>query len=427
MVEIGDDYELVYVSIVVEDTKTGVFRTHPLTHFILENYTKYEDNYNTQKAAASYICRFCNWVFIENQNTYKLISLEELSVDHSLEYLNYLKTNKYYKGKKDSVGRYRDTETLEKYDLYITAFYSFLNKQKILKGFTANLVDEHTYTNHKGNEVTSSIHIGNGFSLPRRSSVGNEFKLETFPDNKLIVMFLESADAVAEDIAFGIYLQIFGGLRRGEVINASISDLKEIGPNGRDGLRLRIKYRPEYWTRLKDISKCKVKRDTNVFPVQPIQIIPSIAVPLLKSHKKYLDKHQKVNKQDALFIDCYGNPMSGSAYEDRFTKVKEHFLERVKDQLPGYYHTLTFSPWNTHIGRRIYTNLMAAIVKSPSELAILRGDKTLETALIYMSKQAVGKEIQDGLQDMYERKIQENKSFSEGEVDKINDSYQIQI
>jgi len=70
---------------------------------------------------------------------------------------------------------------------------------------------------------------------------------------------------------------------------------------------------------------------------------------------------------------------------------------------------------------------MAAIVKSPSELAILRGDKTLETALIYMSKQAVGKEIQDGLQDMYERKIQENKSFSEGEVDKINDSYQIQI
>ncbi|WP_144491962.1 MULTISPECIES: hypothetical protein [Bacillus cereus group] len=139
---------------------------------------------------------------------------------------------------------------------------------------------------------------------------------------------------------------------------------------------------------------------------------------------KHLGKYSKVNKVGALFVDKYGNPMSGAVYENRFKKVKEAFLKRVKDDkyMKSYYAHLVEKSWCTHIGRRIYTNLMAKIVKSPSELAILRADKNLDTALIYLSKQAVRRDIQDGLQAMYESALEEGRSFEEDFVGGITDT-----
>ncbi|WP_222123326.1 hypothetical protein [Bacillus thuringiensis] len=56
---------------------------------------------------------------------------------------------------------------------------------------------------------------------------------------------------------------------------------------------------------------------------------------------------------------------------------------------------------------------MAKIVKSPAELAILRGDKSLESALVYMSKEAIREEIQEGLQQMYQENMNTNDNLDE--------------
>ena len=56
-----------------------------------------------------------------------------------------------------------------------------------------------------------------------------------------ILRFLEIVFEVANPIALGVYMQIFGGLRIGEVVNIRTSDIKLIGPYGQDGLLLNVK------------------------------------------------------------------------------------------------------------------------------------------------------------------------------------------
>lgn len=411
------DYKVEYATIVVTDKEGKFFKVHPITEFIKTCYAKSDFNYGTQVAAASHIVRFLNWLLVEKKDIYKIFHFEEITLQHGVDFLTHLKTTKYR-------DRARSKLTLEKYDMYITHFYSWLVSKKIIKGRTAEVVEERTYKAKNNQIVTKSIFVGNGFSLPSTSIGRDELTLEEFPHPRLITMFFETADDIAPDIVLGIYLQIFGGLRRGEVVNVIRRNLTLKGPKGIKGVTVKIGYKPHLWRRLKDPKKCNVKRDAQIFPVQPIQIISSLWKPIYEQHMKHLEKYSKVNKVGALFVDKDGNPMSGAVYENRFKKVKEAFLKRVKDDkyMKSYYAHLVGKSWCTHIGRRIYTNLMAKIVKSPSELAILRADKNLETALIYLSKQAVRREIQDGLQAMYESALEEGRSFEEDFVGGITDT-----
>ena len=411
-VDLDLDYKIEYATIVVEDTKTNFFKLHPATNFIKHRYGKTDHNYNTQKRAADVIVQFLNWLIIDNYEVYKINSLKELTLSHGIDFLTHIKTTTYTK-KKGEKGRYRSRGTLEHADLYLKYFFKFLKDKKIIQGRLAVIIDENTYNNKNSRETIGSLFIGNGFSLPAKNVTRYELRLEHFPHNRLITLLLEVADLVAPEIAFGIYLQIFGGLRRGEVVNVLRSDLREIGPNGEFGLSVRIGYKPHLWERLNDISSCSVKRDTKIFPIQPIQVIPGTSTTLLKNLKKRLGNLQKINKHNALFIDNDGNPMSGDTYDSRFNKVKKEFLNTVKNHMPAYYSLLSSNSWGTHIGRRIYTNTMAKVVKSPAELALLRGDKNLETALVYMSKEAILVEIQDGLQEMYKESIHTNNNLDE--------------
>jgi hypothetical protein len=93
--------------------------------------------------------------------------------------------------------------------------------------------------------------------------------------------------------------------------------------------------------------------------------------------------------------------MSGAVYEKRFDKVKKAFLKEMERIKSPHSHYLKRYAWGTHIGRGIYTNLMASLVKSPAELAILRGDRSLTAALEYMSMRQVKDEVQKGLDEMY--------------------------
>jgi len=420
-VDIGQNYQVEYATIVVEDTVTKFFRVHPVSSFVKRLYGKTDHNYNSQKRAADVVVQFLNWLVIENYDLYKVDSLTKLTLSHGIDYLNFLKTNKYIR-KKDGPERYRTRGTLKHADLYLNLFYKFLKDINIIQGHLAKLINEYTYKGKNNKLMVSSIFIGNGFSLPARNITRDELKLEHFPHQRLIILLLETADLVAPEIAFGIYLQIFGGLRRGEVVNVLRQDLIESGPYGQHGLAVRIGYKPYLWERLKDISTCSVKRDTTIFPIQPIQVIPNISVHLLKSLKQRLETNKKSNYYNALFIDNEGNPMSGSTYEDRFLKVKRNFIKEVKNQMPTYHSLLTSKSWGTHIGRRIYTNLMSKVVKSPAELAILRGDKSLESSLVYMSKEAIREEIQEGLQHMFSMRIESKESLDE-DVFEISHSY----
>ena len=127
----------------------------------------------------------------------------------------------------------------------------------------------------------------------------------------------------------------------------------------------------------------------------------SVAYNLMKAHLDGQVADLKNNPNMALFVDRDGKPMSGAVYEKRFAKIKKAFLEHLeKNDSPHFYH-LKNTNWNTHIGRGIYTNLMASIVSSPNELAILRGDKSIESSLSYMSVNKIKEEVQNALENMF--------------------------
>lgn len=365
-------------TIALLDIRNGFCLPHPITDFIKSVYAD-GNNYNTQKAPAEEIKRFLNWLLIENYEIYQLYNLEELGFHHGVDYLNHLKNV-----------RKLQRATVKTANRYLTAFYDFLHKRKILpEHMNLKSIDDRS-----GKRILISPFLEHGATLPPKRL--KEDKIVEFPDQRLITYFLEVAEQVAPDIAFGIYLQMFGGLRKGEVVNLTLSSLRPQGPFARQGLTVVIQYRPELFIHLKDTSKMQVKNER----VQPIQIVDYLPRLYEKATLRLQEFHE-TNPHYALFVDNDGKPMSGAVYENRFSKVKKHFFKELAKINSPHLAYLKSVSWETHIGRGIYTNLMAPIVSSAHELAVLRGDKSLESALSYMSKLRIKKEVQQGLEDMF--------------------------
>lgn len=366
-----------YVTIVLEDQRNNFFITHPVTDFIRTRYATTKDNSNTQKAPAEFIKRFLNWLLIENYETYQLKSFEDLQIKHGVDYLNYLANERNNK-----------RNTIKTADRYLTEFYHFLYTKKILPESMKPIVRSTPF----GDTVISPF-LNEGVEMPNRGI--DPEKITDFQDRGLIRLLIETAAEVAPEIAFGIYLQVFGGLRRAEVVNLNRAAIQSKGAYGIKGLTAVVDDRPELFERLRDLSKERVKNPRK----QPIYIDGMLPF-LYRNHIELLERGKSNNPHNPLFLDEDGNAMSGAVYERRFKKVKKAFLKKLESVNHPEFSVLTKLTWGTHIGRGIYTNLMASVVKSPMELAILRGDKTLTAALSYMSKIRIHNEVNQGLEDL---------------------------
>lgn len=368
-----------YASINLQDTRDGFSVVHPVTDFIRSRYAT-KGNYNTQRGPAQTIKRFLNWLLIDNKHTYGLRSFEDLQIKHGVEYLNYLGEE-----------RANSRTTVKLAERYLIEFYYFLNRRGILAEKCAVMLKT---TNGKTGSIVSPF-SNEGLALPSRAIA--QTKINDFPDKRMITLFIETAQLVAPEIAFGIYLQCFGGLRRGEVVNLDRSSIEAKGSYGINGMQVEIKDRPSLFSRMRDVGvKNSVKNPRN----QGIQVIPLLSE-LYRNHLALIESNTHVAKP--LFIDRHGNPMSGTIYERRFNRVKSAFMKRLRDMSSPHFSHLAKYSWGTHIGRGIYTNLMASLVKTPTELALLRGDKTLDAAIPYMAMMRVQNEIKQGLDDMYNK------------------------
>ncbi|MGE7827340.1 hypothetical protein [Paenibacillus sp. NPDC093718] len=373
------------VSIVVVDTETKFFRVHPVTKFILDELP---NSFNSQKSAAEEIKKFLNWVFVDNYHILGLSSMDEIKIEHGVQYLNYLKNKNVSQAKTTS------RSTMKNADRYLTRFFYYLNKNNCLE---EKLTPKFEY-NAYGKQYHLSPFVGNGFSLPSKDENNMMTKLTAFPVDSLITHFIEVSRKVAPDITLGLYFQFFGGLRCGEVVNLTRSSLILKGLYGEHGVEVDIKDRSEtLFLGTKDTAKNQVKQPRN----QIVQRLPFVKE-IIKYHLLSIlgEKH---SSHDALFVNSNGEPMTGAVYEKRFLKVKKRFLELLEGS--PFYSTLTRTSWSTHIGRGVFTNLMAKLVSSPQELALLRGDKTLDAAMVYMSRQKIQAEVEDGLTKMWEKGV----------------------
>lgn len=352
--------------ICLQNQDNGKEVVHPITDFIFSYWKQTE--YNTMANASFKTVALLNWLYFDGKET--INDLSKIKTVQIIQFL-YSLTEK---------GNTRDT--VKSYERVIIKFLSYLSYKEILnpnfnlEKFKIELQSSMIYNNRKKYD---RIH---------------EFK------NELIIPFLELAFKERNPIALGVYYQIFGGLRAGEVVNLAKTDIKNIGSFGEFGQILDI-HPNSFRSDIKTTSgkgEIKVNRRQVVFPYKHL---------LKKLYKAHIQNYKATDGTTALFVDSNGKAMTGDTYNYHFRQLKKIFIETLsKDKdirLVTYAKYLEDMKWGTHIGRGLYSNVMAEYAENPLELAVARGDYNLNSSLTYIADtERIIRKIQDELELLYE-------------------------
>lgn len=389
------------ISIGVQIKNLNITIPHPLTNFIITNYEYNGGAIGSSRAPAYTICRFLNYILQQiakgDEDFTNLVyeGIKGLNFIHASRYITHL-TNKQLKRK-----------TVYNYEGYLRDFYYFLSKQSLL-GVNYDFT---TFLDANENWVGSpfkSIELRTKYPKKVNNNNNNKpMKLKNFGSNsyKLIVDFLEEAKEIAPEIAFAACLLFFGGLRRGETVNITRADLdvkvrKSLSVHIRDN-------RSTLFKRLKDTSSEGPKRLNflGVHLAKQMILDSELLWDYYEDHMKDLElkiKNNIITDPSILFYDTNGQAMSGKVLERRFKKVKKSLLLKLKNT-PGReddYFLLKDSTWSTHIGRGMFTQILFDIGLSVVQVAIARGDTSIDSVLDYIDQRNTVMGIQELIDEL---------------------------
>ncbi|MGO1476952.1 hypothetical protein [Alkalibacterium gilvum] len=366
-------------------TTKGVI-PHPISHFLFKNYHRNSGSINTELTVAQIIVPFLNFILDKvNQGLTEYTEVQglaDLREKHANAYLQYCVDEKSNKNK-----------TLEMKENFLAKFYKYLWDEKVLKhkpkfklvsvrtGKEVRKVYKIDFTYKKTDETLLRERVKRKDIVPQDHE-SNENR--TFIRLQYIREILYVAKHETPDIAFGLALQIFGGLRKGEVVNMTRTALKSQNGQkyGVEGLVLLVRDRQnELFTRFSDVSTIQVKN-----PRDQSCLIDPILNYLYKHHvETVLKKIKKPIHPNALFYDTEGSPMSADTYDKRFLKLKNTYLGMLLGTPGRYQDYLDFSQtkWRSHIGRGAFTNMCLDAGFNEKQTAVLRGDRSTQSMESY--------------------------------------------
>src|SRR5699024_447868 len=341
---------------------------------------------NTELTVAQIIVPFLNFILDKvNQGVTEYTEVQglaDLREKHANAYLQYCVDEKSNKNK-----------TLEMKENFLAKFYKYLWDEKVLKhkpkfklvsvrtGKEVRKVYKIDFTYKKTDETLLRERVKRKDIVPQNHE-SNENR--TFIRLQYIREILYVAKHETPDIAFGLALQIFGGLRKGEVVNLARTALKSQNGQkyGVEGLVLLVRDRQnELFTRFSDVSTIQVKN-----PRDQSCLIDPILNYLYKHHVEIvLKKIKKPIHPNALFYDTEGSPMSADTYDKRFLKLKNTYLGMLLGTPGRYQDYLDFSQtkWRSHIGRGAFTNMCLDAGFNEKQTAVLRGDRSTQSMESY--------------------------------------------
>jgi len=378
----GAIYETPRKYIGIKDVKTGEEFPHPITAFLDKNYHEESGSINSETAAGSCIVQFLNFVLNKVSDGHdeftNINGVQDLTVEHGELFLEACVEEK---GNKKN--------TLKQKEMYLSNFYIFLWKNRILTQMPPMIkVTRKVKNKLKTYYIVEFSYKKTDETLLREEVKRKDFvpqKHESNADKKIIRLnyireFLLFAKKEAPNIAFGIALQIFAGLRGGEVVNLTRSALIPQGKSkyGQEGLVILVRDRQDdLFSRLEDLDdeQVKVPRD------QSALIDPTLCMLYEHHFTKYLKNVKNRNHHDALFYNSNGDSMTTSSYAESFRKLKTKYLTALQFTNGRYDDFLDFSrtKWLTHIGRGIFTNMCLDAGFTAKETAVLRGDKSSQS------------------------------------------------
>ncbi|OMF14738.1 hypothetical protein BK127_17515 [Paenibacillus sp. FSL H7-0331] len=372
----GEEIKKKFCVVCVKNS-SGLEVIHPLSDFILSNWSG--RNYNTQRKHAVNIVAFLNYL-LEYRRNLNIKSLTELEFKQGNYYLNEL-TKKCL-----------DRGTVVSYERTLTHFYLYLSRKECTKHISEkNFVKK---TNHRG-----GFYYESPFNVEYPSRRISDIE-HYFPPQYLPLLF-EIAISVAQPIVLGLYLQIFGGLRVGEVVNIKRSEIKRKVANGDILIKVRTN---NLRTDLNDTA------GTNEVKTQRSQKAFQIYDWFDTLYKDHIAIYKDSDGSGALFVNRDGKAMTDRSYRQYFDKLKREFIHSLREDfgVEGKIlaNHLSAMKWSTHIGRGTFTNLVAEHADNPFEIAESRGDKDLAIALTYLSRTGrYRKKLETQLQSMHENYI----------------------
>lgn len=199
-------------------------------------------------------------------------------------------------------------------------------------------------------------------------------------DDSAIDLLLDTCEKDVPDILFAIALCMYGGLRKGEVVNLRVQDLRLF--DDKNIMVANIKDRPELFIgRL--LSESGAKKPRNQVILNDNGRLYDYYEKHMKERLKRLSNNNRIT--DALFVDTNGRPLTGSNYIHRFSKLKKLFLEAMELDKYAEFTYLEENKWGSHICRGIFTNLCVrrGYARSLEELRTLRGDRNTKSSEPY--------------------------------------------
>lgn len=338
------------------------------------------------KNAADVICPFLNYVKLqvieEDSELFMLLrekGLYGLNFYHAASYLNYCIEVR-------EVSR----STALRYTDQILDFYQYLMELNILDKsvkFTYLLVK----TSGKKQKRVRENPFKNALYKVHYPTNNKKKKIKlNNMEEHIWQLFLQVSEKYAPEITLGIAFQMFGGLRRGEVVNLKIDSIRQQRQIDTSSMTLYIRRNQAelFGNRDIEISKCGVKKERD----QEVFNFNSKLYLYYENHIKLRDKVLKEKGIDcnALFVDKNGYAIDGVTYERLWRKIKKKFLIELEENSYSLYleYCTDDNIWGTHIGRGIFTNLCLEhnLAKNARELANLRGDKHEDSSQPYIDK-----------------------------------------
>ncbi|WP_375089162.1 hypothetical protein ACDZ29_25585 [Peribacillus sp. RS7] len=391
------NYKDIYVGLGIKNTISGIILPLPITKF-LEEYRNNSQGLKSQKNAAESIKRFLNYCLVAaHEHNYNDVEFAEfinlryqgiqgLKLEHGSIYI----TNLARRCKYEEL----DSSYAKKEIRYLIKFYYYLLNEGLIEQQFEPLYKEKAVSSESKSrrekkkilievDIFKQSFLGTVYPSPRRKK--RKRNLKDFGENRyqLVKEFIETAESTEPDIVPGLYLQFFGGLRRGEVINLTRDSLMETA----DGYIVDIDDNRE----LLFSSKKRTDEEQVKYPrYQGVFWHRAMKYSFVKHEKwlKNLEKEGKLKNSHALLINRHTKrPITGANYAEKFIKVKETFLNELTDK--GRLIDLNFltaKPWSTHIGRGIFTNFCLDIGMKLGEVAVARGDNDINSLLDYIEE-----------------------------------------
>jgi len=364
-----------YPIIIVVNDK-GYKKVHPISAIVFNKWKRLE--YNTQRKYAGVVVGLLNWL-IANQLKIGLssVKLSNLTINHLNMYLN----------EKNDEGLLK--RTIKIYEQVLVVFCEFLVEQSIAS-----------------NDVRERVLIHNDKVTFFEVVLYNDRHPNSLHDlrRELIFPFIEFASVVATPIALGVYYQMFGGLRRGEVVNIKRENVSLIGVLGVNGHKVKIS---------QEVLRDDIKDSSGSSSIKPkanhrdVTIYPS---PILQElYETHLKNYKDLSGNNALFVGDNGLPMTGTTYSYYFEKLKDAFIEYLMQHddtnMAQYGVYLKTIKWGTHIGRGVFSNWFGETTDNPLDLARVRGDKGIDSSLVYLENtENTYKQVNKVISQMYKNR-----------------------